>query len=161
MKQYFEHEHLVTLGDTNLVGNVYFVNYLAWQGECRERFLAEQAPGVLAALTGDLALVTVSCGCSFLRELYAMDLVSIRMSLGGIHDGHITMEFDYYRVNRGPSELVARGTQVVACMTRRGGDLFPVAVPAELERALDRYAGTAAARHPASHLALVRQHGHY
>jgi enediyne core biosynthesis thioesterase len=139
MNPYFEYQHLVTFADTNLVGNVYFVNYLSWQGECRERFLAEYAPGVLAELAGDFALVTVTCGCSFLKELYAMDIVSVRMSLRDIQDSDIAMDFDYYRVNRGPAELVARGEQVVACMRRRGGELFPAPVPAELERALARY----------------------
>jgi enediyne biosynthesis thioesterase len=162
MKPYFECQHLVTFADTNLVGNVYFVNYLSWQGECRERFLAEHAPGVLAQLAGDLALVTVSCTCSFLSELYAMDLVAVRMSLRDIQGSQIAMEFDYYRVNRGPAELVARGEQVVACMTRRGGELFPAPVPAELEQALARYGGHAASgtRERAGILALAGQDTH-
>lgn len=143
MKPYFEYRHMVTFAETNLVGNVYFAHYISWQGECREHFLAEHAPSTLAELAGDFALVTASCGCSFLSELYAMDLVSVRMSLRAIQESHIAMEFDYYRLNRGAPELAARGEQVVACMTRRAGELFPAPVPAELGRALARYGGDA------------------
>lgn len=50
-------QHLVTFDETNLVGNVYFAHYLRWQGHCRERFLADHAPGVLAAFSRQ----TVAC----------------------------------------------------------------------------------------------------
>lgn len=142
MKPYFAHERLVTFADTNLVGNVYFANHVAWQGECREAFLAEEAPGVVARLTsGELALVTVSCGCHYFGELYAMDRVSVRMTLRALSFNHVTMDFAYYRVGDGPARLVARGEQAVACMVRdEDGTLTPVDVPDELRRALERYA---------------------
>jgi len=38
---WFEYRHLVTFGDTNLAGSVYFAKYFAWQGECREKLLAQ------------------------------------------------------------------------------------------------------------------------
>jgi enediyne biosynthesis thioesterase len=134
----YDYRHLVTLEETNLVGNVYFTNYLRWQGHCRELFLAEHAPGVLRALAGDLALVTVSCRCDFFTELFALDTVEVRMSLTST-DGHrIDMSFEYYRIGV-VSELVARGAQTVACMRRQPGGLEPVPVPAELRRALVPY----------------------
>ena len=40
----FEHKHVVTFGETNLLGNVYFTNFFVWQGECREMFLHEYVP---------------------------------------------------------------------------------------------------------------------
>ncbi|HVR11545.1 MAG TPA: acyl-CoA thioesterase, partial [Thermoanaerobaculia bacterium] len=42
--RYFEYRHLVGFEETNLVGNVYYVNHLRWQGRCREMFLLEHAP---------------------------------------------------------------------------------------------------------------------
>ena len=39
MDKYFEYLHTVGFEETNLVGNVYYVNYLRWQGRCRELFL--------------------------------------------------------------------------------------------------------------------------
>ena len=32
MEQYYEHRHVVSFEETNLVGNVYYVNYVRWQG---------------------------------------------------------------------------------------------------------------------------------
>jgi enediyne core biosynthesis thioesterase len=135
----YDYRHVVTLEETNLVGNVYFSNFLRWQGHCREHFLMERAPGVLRSLTDDLALVTVSCRCDYFGELYATDTVELRMTLGGIDDNQVSMTFDYYRINATPSELVARGSQTIACMKRASHGTTPVAVPDELSRALEPY----------------------
>lgn len=140
MKPSYVYEHLVTFAETNLVGNVYFAHYLAWQGACREHFLAEHAPGVVARLSDDLALVTVSCACDYFAELFALDRVSIRMSLRETGGNRVAMDFSYYRVTEGPGQLIARGTQEIACMARADGQLHPVAVPAELSGALTAYA---------------------
>lgn len=141
MKPFFEYRHLVTFADTNLVGNVYFSNYLAWQGACREQFLAERAPGVAGMLAGDLALVTVACSCDYFGELYALDQVSVRMSLAGVAANQVAVDFDYYRLNCDPAQLVARGGQTVACMRRQGSQLKAAPIPAELAAALAPYAG--------------------
>ena len=50
MEQYYEYRHVVGFEETNLVGNVYYVNYVRWQGRCREMFLLEHAPSVLDEL---------------------------------------------------------------------------------------------------------------
>ena len=131
--------HVVTLEETNLVGNVYFTNYLRWQGHCREQFLIEYAPGVLHALTADFALVTVSCHCDFFSELYAADTVEIRMGLRTVEDHRITMTFDYYRINGAPPQLVARGNQTIACMRRTPTETTPESIPDELRDALAPY----------------------
>jgi len=137
----YDYRHVVTLEETNLVGNVYFVNYLRWQGHCRERFLMDHAPGVVRALSADLALVTSSCQCDYFDELFAADTVEVRMALGGIESGSVRMVFDYYRANGAPARLVARGSQTIACMRRTDSSMEPVAVPEELRRALLPYGG--------------------
>ena len=48
MTGYYEVRHRVGFEETNFVGNVYYVNYLRWQGHCRERFLKDMCPDVLA-----------------------------------------------------------------------------------------------------------------
>jgi enediyne biosynthesis thioesterase len=141
MQSYFEYRHFVTFADTNMVGNVYFASYLLWQGACRERFLAEHAPGVIDRLAADFVLATVSCSCDYFSELFATDEVAVRMSLADVTDHRISMNFDYFRANRGPAQLVARGAQTVACMVRTGDQLSPAGLPADLAAALNRYAG--------------------
>ena|SRR6476660_5911688 len=132
----YEYRHRVGFEETNLVGNVYYVNHLRWQGRCREMFLQEHAPDVLDALRGDLALATVRCSCEYFAELEAFDEVSVRMRLGEVAQNRITLLFEYYR----GEELVARGEQQVASMRREGEGTVPTAIPASLREALKVYA---------------------
>ncbi len=139
MKAY-EHRHLVGFEETNLVGNVYYVNHLRWQGRAREMFLREHAPEILEELARGLALATVRCSCDYLAELEAFDEIAIRMRLGGIVQNRITLLFEYWRLKDGGEELVARGEQVVACMRREGGRAVPTQIPGALREALKPYA---------------------
>ena len=134
MKAY-EYRHTVGFEETNLVGNVYYVNHLRWQGRCREMFLREHAPSVLSELAKDLALVTTHCSCDYLEELAAFDEVVIRMTLAAIGQSRMTMDFEYWRAGT----LIARGAQHIACMRRQNGSMQPAAIPAELRAALEPY----------------------
>jgi len=136
----FDYEHIVTFDETNVVGNVYFVNYLRWQGHCRELFLHDRAPGVVAELQDGLALVTTRCSCDFFAELLAFDRIVVRMSLADLSQHRVTMRFDYVRRQDGVDELVARGEQQIACLRRDGETSAPVPVPGELRAALEPYA---------------------
>ncbi|GAA3030488.1 acyl-CoA thioesterase [Actinokineospora globicatena] len=137
MTRAYTYRHRVTFDETNLVGNVYFTNYLHWQGHCREHFLADHAPGVLDALrSGELALVTVSCGMNFYTECFAFDVIEVAMRLGARGGNRITMDFDFAR----DGTVIATGTQTVACMRRRDGGMEPVHPPDDLRAALAEYA---------------------
>lgn len=132
----FHYRHIVTLDETNLVGNVYFAHHLHWQGHCREHFLAEHSPDVLKALNrGDLVLVTLSCAMDYYSECFALDEIDVAMSLRQRRDNRIVMDFDFRRQGR----QVAKGTQTVACMRRTADGVEPTPIPPELSEALEPY----------------------
>jgi enediyne biosynthesis thioesterase len=137
----YEYRHVVGFAETNLVGNVYFTNYLKWQGRCREMFLHAHAPEVLEQLQRGLALVTVRVSCDFLSELVAFDEVIVRMRLAAQAQNRATMSFEYWRVSGDREELVARGEQQIACMRREGEQMVPTPFPNPMQAALDYMAG--------------------
>src|SRR5207237_10451994 len=94
----YEYRHIVGFEETNLVGNVYYVNYLRWQGRCREMFLKLQAPDVLAEVQDDLKLFTLKVDCEFFAEITAFDEVSIRMRLVALAQTQLEFSFDYVRL---------------------------------------------------------------
>lgn len=138
----YEYRHIVGFEETNLVGNVYYVNHLRWQGRCREMFLRDHAPDVLTEMEHGLALVTTRCSCDYVAELSAFDEVIIRMRLGVLMQNRMTMSFEYWRHNDRGEELVAKGEQQIACLRREGGNLVPSPVPRSLREALQNYAGS-------------------
>jgi enediyne biosynthesis thioesterase len=139
MTGYYEYRHTVGFEETNLVGNVYYVNYVRWQGRCREMFLLEHAPDVLDDLRGGLKLSTLKSECEYLADISAFDELSIRMRLEDLTQTQIGFAFDYVRVREGAEDLVARGRQRVACMRGENGHTTPTRVPESLRRALDEY----------------------
>jgi enediyne core biosynthesis thioesterase len=138
--KYYEMKHTVSFEETNVVGNVYYVNHLRWQGRCRELFLRDKAPSVVDALADGLALVTTRCSCEYYVELAAFDEISVRMSLAELSRNRMSLVFEYWRTSRGTEELVARGEQGLACMRQVAGSLEPAPWPAELSAALEAYA---------------------
>lgn len=139
MSGYYEIRHTVGFEETNLVGNVYYVNYLRWQGRCREMFLKEKAPGVLAELQDDLKLFTLKVECEFFAEITAFDELSVRMRLEEVTQTQLQFSFDYLRLGGAGELLVARGRQRIACMRGPNTATVPARVPEELRLALAPY----------------------
>jgi len=140
MAAYYELRHIVGFEDTNLAGNVYYVNYLRWQGRCREMFLKEKAPEVMADLRQDLKLFTLKTECEFFSEITAFDELSVRMRLEELTRTQIQFTFDYVRLVDRLENLVAKGRQRIACMRGPDNDTVPSRVPSELREALEPYA---------------------
>jgi enediyne biosynthesis thioesterase len=141
MSWYYEIRHTVGFEETNLVGNVYYVNYLRWQGRCREMFLKEKAPAVLEDLRDDLKLFTLKVECEFFAEITAFDELSVRMRLDELTQTQVQFSFDYVKIDEDETEsLVARGFQRIACMRGPNTDTVPARVPDALQEALAPYA---------------------
>ncbi|MCB5165632.1 acyl-CoA thioesterase [Streptomyces bambusae] len=138
---YFEYRHTVGFEETNLVGNVYYVNYLRWQGRCRELFLKQKAPAVLADVQDDLKLFTLKVDCEFFAEITAFDELSIRMRLTEQAQTQLEFTFDYVKLSEdGTETLVARGRQRIACMRGPNTATVPSLIPDALAQALAPYA---------------------
>jgi YbgC/YbaW family acyl-CoA thioester hydrolase len=141
VQPFYEYRHLVGFEETNLVGNVYYVNYLRWQGRCREMFLREMAPEVLEDIRADLKLFTLKVDCEFFAEITAFDELSIRMRLEDLTQTQVGFTFDYVKLpETGGELLVARGRQRVACMRGPNNDTRPTRVPEALRKSLEPYA---------------------
>jgi enediyne biosynthesis thioesterase len=139
MTRAYEYRHIVSFEETNLVGNVYYVNHVSWQGRVREMFLRDHAPDIIPELSRGLSLATVRVSCEYISELNAFDEVLIRMRLGELTQSRITLLFEYWRLSKSGEELVARGEQQVACLQREGETLSPTPVPKSLREALRAY----------------------
>lgn len=135
----YEYRHIVGFEETNLVGNVYYLNHLGWQGRCRELFLREYASEVVTALQQGLAIVTTRCACEYLEELTVFDEIIVRMGIESILQNRVTMKFEYWRKKGASEQLVARGEQQVAFMQREKDQLLAVPIPDTLLSAFRLY----------------------
>jgi len=140
MPGYYELHHGVGFEETNFVGNVYFVDYLRWQGHCREQFLKDEAPTVLEEIMNDdLKLFTLKVECEYFAEITAFDELSVRMKLDELTQTQIQFSFDYVHLTDDGENLVARGKQRIACMRGPNNATKPTRVPEKLLQALAPY----------------------
>jgi enediyne core biosynthesis thioesterase len=137
----YEYIHIVGFEETNLVGNVYYANHVRWQGRCREMFLCDHAPEILDELRNGLYLVTVRVSCEYFNELFALDKVIIRITIGDLTQSRITMLFEYIRLEHQGETLIARGEQQIACMNKTHSGMLPAKIPPSLQSALNLYMG--------------------
>lgn len=134
----YEYRHVVTIEDTDLLGNVNYVNYISWQGRARELCLREYTPDVVAGFGDGVRLLTVSCQCEYLRELTIFDEVIVRMTPGEVGQTQMTMKFEYWRQRPDGEELVATGEQRVACVRPDAdGNMAPARLPESMRRLVD------------------------
>lgn len=139
MPRTFDYRHSVSFDETNLVGNVYYVNHVRWQGRCRELFLQTHSPSVLQELQRDLALVTVRCSCDYYDEVFAFDEILVRMRLQSLQQNKMTLGFEYVKIGKDAESVVARGEQQVASMRKTERGLVAAPLPQDLLAALQLY----------------------
>ncbi len=109
--RWFECRHLVTFGDTNTTGSIYFANYFIWQGECREQLLARFFPEFTDHLIRGFTLTTESASQEFYGEATLFDVILIRLSIASLTRSRIELEFEFVREQDG--KLLGRGAQAV------------------------------------------------
>ncbi|CAM4379873.1 acyl-CoA thioesterase [Nocardia ninae] len=134
-RPWFTIEHRVTAGDTSAVGPVYYARLIDWQGQCRERCGQFGAPIFSSDISGDYIMLTQSCSCEYLAELWFGDLVAIRLTVLWVRMTLMKAEFRYHRITAPGApdgDLVARGEQMWASARLAGDHYEPCPWPREL-----------------------------
>ncbi len=118
-----------SLEDANIVGNIYFANYYAWQGRVRDRYFYDLIPEYFQG-TGDKGeLICLNCRVDHLREAMPFDRIEVRMALKALKKCHATLYFEYFKVDPASRPLkLATGKQEVVWV-RRDASKKPVAHP--------------------------------
>ncbi|MEX2962327.1 acyl-CoA thioesterase [Microbulbifer sp. TYP-18] len=137
---FFEHSFITTFEQTNVVGNIYFANFVVWQGSCREMFIQEYCPDVLEKINSGLKLITLDVSCQYLDQLYAFDKVVMHMNIGVLGAEKMMLQFRYYKEdNSGERKLVCVGSQGTAAMQEINGKVRAVPFPDSMLDTIDSY----------------------
>ncbi|MCX5199549.1 acyl-CoA thioesterase [Streptomyces sp. NBC_00249] len=137
----FEHRHTVAFAETGLCGTADYVNYLHWQGRCREMFL--RGARLEAAADGgpsEVRLFTLQVECELLEAVVALDRLTVRMGVAELGHTQFDLTFDYVKETAEGDVPVARGRQRVACLTGPDTAPVPALIPEALAHALAPYA---------------------
>lgn len=125
----YQYRHTVTIGDTNVTGNMYFEDIFKIQGRCREMWLKERVPAVREAMQSGLTLITKSASNVFLGDFHLFDDVLMRMELLALHPASAVVLFSAYQGDA----LKSLGKQTIVSGDRNHRPVrFPEALAAPL-----------------------------
>jgi enediyne biosynthesis thioesterase len=117
----------VYLGDTNLVGNVYFANYFYWQGMAREEFFRQLISDPMFFIKKEIKLVTLEANIRFKKEALLFDEIEIRIKPENVKFATFDIVFTF--VNKNTGEILAEGKQKIGFVDK---DNKVVPIPKEL-----------------------------
>lgn len=136
--KYYEYKHIVLFEETNVVGNVYFANFIKWQGACREMYLKYNVPEIIDEVNkGELLLITLHCSCDFISQLFAFDEVILGMTLDKITQNKIKMLFHYFKEEKdGTKKTIAKGVHEIGFYRKVNDMVKPCEIPERLHEIL-------------------------
>ena len=139
-ESYFEYRFITTFEETNVVGNIYFANFVVWQGKCREMFLYEYCPDIIDEIDNGLALITLDLSVQYISQIFAFDKVVMRMYLEAQSSSRLLMRFEYYKEEEDKSlTLSCKGTHATAAMVEVNGKMIPTNFPDSMFNLFEEY----------------------
>lgn len=115
----FRKEIFISLGETNATGNVYFANYVKYQGLLREQCIVKHVPNIneIMMQTG-IRLVTVDVYQKFKVNAYFGDTLIGELTLAQIQGCKAKLKFRYR--NKETGVLIGEGYQQFCCVDSTG-----------------------------------------
>jgi enediyne biosynthesis thioesterase len=131
----FTTDKIITIKDTNVFGNVYFSNYIEYQGEIREKFLLSSFPDINKFFTKrKLRLVTIDVYNKFISSSYFGDTLLIELTTSDLNAATCKLNINFK--NKATGEMVGEGYQRLVIVNSKGK---AIKVPEILRELLDFY----------------------
>ncbi len=127
--QKFSYDVQVSIGDTNMEQNVYWVRFLEWFGKARETFLLSIYPiekfAELFAQGG--RIITHETQLKHLANAYFGDEVVLEMRFTEVKRASVKMLVDFIKKSTG--EKIATGWQTLVYADKNGEHVAPIPTP--------------------------------
>jgi enediyne polyketide synthase len=139
----FERVIETSLDNSNTVGNIYFANYYAWQGQVRDHYFYRIIPEYFRGVGEKGELLCVQTQVQHLREAMPFDTIVVTMALKQLKKYSVTFHFEYFRQeNDGSRTKLAFGEQQNVWVVRdeKGTPVpssFPQPVLEKFKRAIE------------------------
>lgn len=131
----FKTEITVTLKDTNVFGNVYFSNYIEYQGVVREKFLLATLPEIHEMLSETrIALATIETYHQYISSVYFGDILVAELTTSDINGASCRLDISFK--NKKTGKMVGKGYQRFCVIGSQGR---VVRIPDKLLDILDYY----------------------
>ncbi len=136
------HEQIIetSLDNSNIVGNIYFANYSAWQGQTRDRYFFNLIPEYFRGTGEKGELLCLECRVDHLREAMPFDRIVVTMALKALKTYSVVLYFEYFRLEPdGTRVKLAFGEHHAVWVVRDSqGKPAPAPFPSKVQEAFGR-----------------------
>jgi len=143
LKRPLLHEEIfqTTLEDSNLVGNIYFVNYSKWLGRTLDLYFYKFIPEYFKGIGAQGELICLNCEIEHLREAMPFDKILVRMYLESVYECGINLYFEYFRLDKDYSEIKLAFARHKAVWVKRdeGSKAVAAKLPPLILKALENF----------------------
>ena len=87
-----------SLEDSNIVGNIYFANYYAWQGKARDHYFYTLIPDYFRGTGERGEMICLHCKVDHLREAMPFDRIEVQMALKAVNKCRARLYFEYFKL---------------------------------------------------------------
>ncbi len=122
-KKYFYYT-TVTIGDTNVLQNMYFLNHFKLTGVARELWLRDHVPDALHAIRQGIVLITREAYCVFRKDFYLYDPIRLELWFENARNTAIDLQFAFFHNEM--NDLHAEAWQTIVVV---GPDHRPCRMP--------------------------------
>jgi enediyne polyketide synthase len=92
----YEEVFPTSLENSNLIGNIYFANYVEWLSTVRDRYIYKLIPQYFRGLGEKGELICLSCNIDHLNEAMPFDDILVQMYLDSVYECGIDFHFEFY-----------------------------------------------------------------
>jgi len=126
-----------SIEDANVVGNIYFAHYYAWQGRVRDHYFYSIIPEYFRGIGEKGELLCLECSVDHLREAMPFDRIELIFALKTWKACSAIFNFDYFRIESdGTRVKLASGEHEAIWVTRnKKGEPIAAPFPKPVEKA--------------------------
>lgn len=111
METVYRYESVVTIGDTNVMQNMYFLNFFKLAAVARELWVKDCVPDAGRDLQEGLVLITRDAGCSFRRDFMLWDPIVVELQFVELRQTNVRPRFRFRHGDTG--KLHAEGFNTI------------------------------------------------
>jgi len=109
MGKKYIYKTVITIGETNILGNMYFLNFFKMQGVCRELFVKDAVEDGLKTIEQGVVLITKNAYCDFLKSFNLFENVLVKLSAYNLKNASTYLRFEFFEEES--MELRGAGSQ--------------------------------------------------
>lgn len=134
----FQKSFETTLEDSNLVGNIYFANYVKWLARTRDSYFYQINPYYFKKIGQEGEFISLKTKVVHLQEAMPFDRILVKMYIKKVYTSGMDLVFDFFKSDKNDFKKLAHAENRIVWVRRKDEMVVPEKFPEDLEHTIKR-----------------------